>query len=222
LNSNPSFWDLTAVYNFCASLLETAEFRKKFIQYCQPTHSMVQSSWQADSYSYCQQIPFFLWNPNGHLHVHLVLSFLSILRSPKWAISFMIPNQNVVRISHLPHVSHITPWFYHPNNIMWRTELRTESKSDQGRKFRVHLNNYWINREDLISCTWCFWKIRHHNVIPGCYADQVPWQLTTTEPFLMMERGDWLWIDRSSSSILKRQTSTDRFSSCKYCKFFLN
>jgi hypothetical protein len=48
-------------------------------------------------------------------------------RSSTWSLALSFSDQNFVCISQLSHVWYMThpshsPWFYHPNNILWRVQ----------------------------------------------------------------------------------------------------
>jgi hypothetical protein len=85
-------------------------------------------AWEADNRSASQDIPLLLWNPKVHYHVHkspppvpipiqmnpihifppyfskihfnIIIS--SKPRSSEWSLPFRLPNQNFVRVCHLP------------------------------------------------------------------------------------------------------------------------
>jgi len=104
--------------------------------------------WEANSSSFSQKIPRFLWNAKVHYRIHknppplpilsqinsahaplrflkihfnIILAFMS--GSSKWSPSLRSRHQNPVRTSPLPHTCYMPlpsyySWFYHPNNIL--------------------------------------------------------------------------------------------------------
>jgi hypothetical protein len=107
------------------------------------THQNTLSPWNNDR-SHGQEILRLLWNPEVNYHVHKIPTLMRVNsvhtvqtyfikihfnanlpfmpRSPKWLLDSGFPNQNFVRISHLPNrvaspVHFILIDLYYPNII---------------------------------------------------------------------------------------------------------
>jgi len=99
------------------------------------TYFMEQSpSWEANQFSFSQEIPRILWKPKVYyrshkcplpvpilsqlhpvhtptphfLKIHLNIILPSRPGSPKWSLSFMFPHQNPVYASPLPHTRYMS------------------------------------------------------------------------------------------------------------------
>ena len=115
---------------------------------------MQSQCWAANWFSASQQIPRISWNAKVHYHIHNsplpvpILSQLDPLHtptfhflkihlnifltstpgSPKLSISFMVPLQNTVHASTLPHTRYMSrpshsARYYHPNNTGWVVQI---------------------------------------------------------------------------------------------------
>ena len=115
------------------------------------TYSMKQSpSWEANRFSASQEIPHILCNPKAHYRIHkcpppvpilsqlypvhfptfyfLKIHLNIILPSPEWSLSLMLPYQNPVYTSPLPHTCYMprpshSSRFDHPKNTGWSVQI---------------------------------------------------------------------------------------------------
>jgi hypothetical protein len=73
----PSYTAMLSIELPCLAIWNTSEI--SIFGKSQPTHSVQQSSWDADSHSTSEKIPCLLWNPKVHYHVHNSLPPVPIL-----------------------------------------------------------------------------------------------------------------------------------------------